>query len=68
MIGVRLGPGNGLPQLTLTLLCAAAFHCIHPSIPSLGPQVCDLASLASIKALAEEYLATGQPLDVLVNK
>lgn len=30
-------------------------------------KVCDLASLASIKALAEDYLGTGQPLDVLVN-
>lgn len=30
-------------------------------------QVCDLSSLAAIKALAEEWLASGQPLDVLVN-
>lgn len=30
-------------------------------------QICDLASLASIKALAEDYLASGHPLHVLVN-
>lgn len=30
-------------------------------------QICDLASLAAIRALAEEWLAGGQPLDVLVN-
>ncbi|KAL4855323.1 Dehydrogenase/reductase SDR family member 12 [Chlorella vulgaris] len=32
-----------------------------------NPDVCDLSSLAAIKALAEEWLASGQPLDVLVN-
>ncbi len=31
MIGVRLGPGNGLPQLVLTLLCAAAFMLPWPT-------------------------------------
>lgn len=31
-------------------------------------QVCDLASLAAIKALAEDYLSTGSPLDLLINK
>ncbi|PSC75392.1 dehydrogenase reductase SDR family member 12 [Micractinium conductrix] len=30
-------------------------------------KVCDLASLAAIKALAADYLASGQPLDVLIN-
>lgn len=39
-----------------------------PHLHLLPAQVCDLASLASIKALAEDYLGTGQPLDVLVNK
>ena len=31
-------------------------------------QVCDLASLAAIRALAEEWLASGAPLDLLINK
>lgn len=36
--------------------------------PDVHLQVCDLASLASIRALAQSYLATGAPLDLLVNK
>ena len=38
-----------------------------PCLPSHPPQVCDLASLAAIKALAEDYLASGAPLDCLIN-
>lgn len=35
--------------------------------PDVHLKICDLASLAAIRALAEEWLAGGQPLDVLVN-
>lgn len=41
-------------------------HCCCGAL--LAPQVCDLASLAAIRALAEEWLASGAPLDLLVNK
>lgn len=47
-------------------------HCLAPPRPRphrFHPaQVCDLASLAAIRALAEEWLAQGAPLDLLINK
>ncbi|KAI7842490.1 hypothetical protein COHA_003844 [Chlorella ohadii] len=38
-----------------------------PLAATVDQQVCDLASLAAIRALAEEWLASGAPLDLLVN-
>lgn len=61
MLLTALGAAARLCRLQLTILRP-------PLAATVDQQVCDLASLAAIRALAEEWLASGAPLDLLVNK